>query len=368
MGAPTKYCVAALTLTLTGAASAGTGSDTALVTDSSGQPVRGTSLECWQSSLPSTGGAHICASAATSGANIAATATAAAPNAVTAPALAQPAATRPQEANPAGYAGYVTDSAGQVVRGSLGECWHSSAWSPAMANVVGCDGVLARAVPIPAPAPSPKPQPPVEPMRPPETERAEPPSTAQSTVPAPAGSTAQAVVPPTPTQTPPSDSGRHAIAPPVAPIPPAQLTPEPSSIAPAGEAARSAETPRRQSEPGTSKITLDTDAYFDFDKAILKPEGKRRLEALAAHLTNINLEVVVATGHTDATGSDTYNQRLSERRALTVKRYLVQKGIAGGRIFTEGKGEKQPVASNSTRAGRAQNRRVDVEMVGTPKR
>ncbi len=364
MGAPTKYCVAALTLTFTGAVSAGTGSDTALVTDSSGQPVRGTSFECWQSSLPSTGGAHSCASAVTSGASIAATTTTTAPTAATAPAMAQPAATSPQEGNPVGYAGYVTDSTGQVVRGSLGECWHSSAWSPAVANVVGCDGVLSRAVPVPAPAPSPKPQPPAEPARPPETERAAPSSTAQSTVPAPAGSTAQAVVPPRP----PSDSGPQAIAPPVAPIPPAQPTPEPSSIAPAGEATRSGAVPRRQSEPGTSKITLDTDAYFDFDKATLKPQGKRRLEALAARLIDMDLEVVVATGHTDATGSDAYNQRLSERRALTVKRYLAQKGIARDRIFTEGKGEKQPVASNLTRAGRAQNRRVDVEMVGIPKR
>ena len=115
----------------------------------------------------------------------------------------------------------------------------------------------------------------------------------------------------------------------------------------------------------SEKVTLDTDTYFNFDKATLKPAGRQKLEALAARIRELTLEVIVATGHADWTASTRYNQKLSERRALAVKRYLTKQGVPEARIFTEGKGEKQPVASNATRAGRAQNRRVDVEVIGT---
>jgi OmpA-OmpF porin, OOP family len=79
----------------------------------------------------------------------------------------------------------------------------------------------------------------------------------------------------------------------------------------------------------------------------------------------INLEVIIAVGHTDSVGSDAYNQRLSVRRAEAVKAYLVSKGIEKNRVYTEGKGEKQPVADNKTAEGRAKNRRVEIEVVGT---
>ena len=82
-------------------------------------------------------------------------------------------------------------------------------------------------------------------------------------------------------------------------------------------------------------------------------------------MQGINLEVMVAIGHTDSIGTEAYNQRLSERRANAVKAYLVSKGIESDRVATEGKGELQPVASNKTKAGRAQNRRVEIEVVGT---
>ncbi|HSO93160.1 MAG TPA: OmpA family protein, partial [Candidatus Dormibacteraeota bacterium] len=72
-----------------------------------------------------------------------------------------------------------------------------------------------------------------------------------------------------------------------------------------------------------------------------------------------------ATGHTDSVGSDSYNYRLSMRRAEAVKAYLVSGGIEANRVFVEGKGEKQPVADNTTADGRAQNRRVQIEVVGT---
>jgi OOP family OmpA-OmpF porin len=114
-------------------------------------------------------------------------------------------------------------------------------------------------------------------------------------------------------------------------------------------------------------VTLAADVLFDFDKAVLKPEGKSKLDDLVNKIRNINLEVVIAIGHTDSIGSDAYNQRLSVRRAESVKAYLVSKGVEPNRIYTEGKGEKQPVASNKTREGRAKNRRVEIEVIGTRK-
>ncbi|RBA25319.1 outer membrane protein OmpA [Herminiimonas fonticola] len=119
--------------------------------------------------------------------------------------------------------------------------------------------------------------------------------------------------------------------------------------------------------PTAEKVTFAADAFFDFDKATLKPEGKAKLDDLASKLNSLNLEVIIAVGHTDSVGSDAYNQKLSIRRAEAVKGYLVNKGVDAKRVYTEGKGEKQPVATNKTAAGRAQNRRVEIEVVGTRK-
>ena len=113
------------------------------------------------------------------------------------------------------------------------------------------------------------------------------------------------------------------------------------------------------------KVTYAADAFFDFDKSVLKPEGRAALDELAGKIQGINLEVIVATGHTDSVGTEAYNQRLSVRRAEAVKAYLTSKGIDKSRIYTEGKGETQPIASNKTAAGRAKNRRVEIEVVGT---
>lgn len=114
-----------------------------------------------------------------------------------------------------------------------------------------------------------------------------------------------------------------------------------------------------------SKVTFAADAFFDFDKSVLKAEGKAKLDDLISKIRGINLEVIIAVGHTDSIGSDAYNQKLSVRRSEAVKAYLVSKGIEKNRVYTEGKGEKQPVADNKTSEGRAKNRRVEIEVVGT---
>jgi len=117
--------------------------------------------------------------------------------------------------------------------------------------------------------------------------------------------------------------------------------------------------------PIVEKISLRGDTLFDFDKSVVKPEGKAVLDKLVQQAKDLNLEVIVAVGHTDSVGPDAYNQKLSERRAAAVKAYLVSKGIAANRVYTEGKGEKSPVADNKTKEGRSKNRRVEVEVVGT---
>lgn len=119
--------------------------------------------------------------------------------------------------------------------------------------------------------------------------------------------------------------------------------------------------------PVAEKVSFASEALFDFDQSTLKPQGKAALDQLLGQLTGMDLEVIVTVGHTDAVGSDAYNQKLSQRRAEAVKAYLVTQGVETNRVYTEGKGETQPVADNTTTAGRAKNRRVTVEVVGTRK-
>jgi OOP family OmpA-OmpF porin len=147
-------------------------------------------------------------------------------------------------------------------------------------------------------------------------------------------------------------------APPPAPAPAPAPAPQP---APKPEPKPEPPKPK----PVAEKVTFAAEVLFDFDKSVVKPDGKAKLDDLAAKVRGISLEVVIAIGHTDAVGSDEYNQKLSVRRAESVKAYLVSKGIEANRVYTEGKGEKQPVADNRTHEGRAKNRRVEIEVIGT---
>ena len=122
------------------------------------------------------------------------------------------------------------------------------------------------------------------------------------------------------------------------------------------------------------KLTIDADTLFDFDKAVLRPEGRATLDDFVAKIKDINPEMINAVGHTDRLGSDGYNQRLSEQRVTAVKTYLVSKGIEPNRMHTEGKGESQPVTKAGECVGGKSakviaclqpDRRVDIEVVGT---
>ena len=136
--------------------------------------------------------------------------------------------------------------------------------------------------------------------------------------------------------------------------PPAPVVPPPA----AQPAAPAAPSSVKQS------ITIQAEALFDFDKSVLKPAGKKSIDDAVAKMQRVDVEMVIATGHTDSIGTDAYNQKLSERRATSVKEYMVSKGIPSAKITTLGKGETQPVATNKTKEGRAKNRRVDIEFKG----
>jgi len=122
--------------------------------------------------------------------------------------------------------------------------------------------------------------------------------------------------------------------------------------------------PVEPAPPATEVITLSDagNVLFDFDKSDLTPAARSELDALMAKLQNADVVSIKVIGHTDSTGSDAYNQALSERRASSVAAYLLSQGLAPNKLTSEGKGESQPVADNETEEGRAQNRRVELHI------
>ena len=259
-------------------------------------------------------------------------------------------------------------TAGEVWKNSSGECWRNSSWTPATA-APGCDGAIseqpkAAAAPAPAPAPAEAASAPAEAASAP-AEAASAPAEAAS-APAEAASASA----PSPTEAPQVDKGPSAetdhssSAASSAPAP----EPEPAPAAVAAPAApAAAPAPAALTAPAATKVTYAADTFFDFDKSVLKPAAKAKLDDLLDKIKSINLEVIIAIGHTDSVGSDEYNNKLSMRRSNAVKAYLVSKGVDKTRIYTEGKGESQPVADNKTKEGRAKNRRVEIEVVGARK-
>ena len=156
--------------------------------------------------------------------------------------------------------------------------------------------------------------------------------------------------------------------PPPAPAPPPVVAPPPPPPPPvAAPVAKPAPAPVVVPPPApvSEKVTFAADAYFDTAKSVLKPDAQAKLADLVDKTKGVNLEVIIAVGHTDIVGSAAYNQKLSIARAESVKKFLTGKGIETNRVYTEGKGFAQPVADNKTAEGRAKNRRVEVEVVGT---
>jgi OmpA-OmpF porin, OOP family len=196
------------------------------------------------------------------------------------------------------HQGYLVDSRQNLVMsGTPGVCWHTTAWTPALA-VEGCD-------------PTNKPL------------AAAPPAALPVVVAA-------------------------------APIPP----PVPQAVRPM---------------PVSQKFAFSGDALFAFDQSVLRPEGKLMLDELVRKLDGATYDTVHATGHTDRFGSLSYNQKLSERRAIAVKEYLVSRNVPAGRIDAEGMGQTQPVTkADECRGAKSASvidclqpdRRVDVQTTG----
>lgn len=113
------------------------------------------------------------------------------------------------------------------------------------------------------------------------------------------------------------------------------------------------------------KVSFTTDIYFAQGKTTLNKAAKGELDQLVARAKTVKLEVIVATGHTDNVGSAKDKEKRGLSQAQAVKAYLLTKGIAANQVYTESKADKQPVAYNKSADGRARNRRVEVEVVGT---
>lgn len=113
----------------------------------------------------------------------------------------------------------------------------------------------------------------------------------------------------------------------------------------------------------TITLVMPGNVTFDTDQSSIRPEFYRTLNAVAEVVSEFDRTIVNVEGHTDATGSDAYNDELSVRRAVSVGNYIASQGVAANRIDARGFGERRPIADNSTPQGRAQNRRVEIDLV-----
>jgi len=110
-------------------------------------------------------------------------------------------------------------------------------------------------------------------------------------------------------------------------------------------------------------VTFDSDVLFPLNSSYLTDQAKQELDKLVALLDDYPGASLIVDGHTDATGTEEYNQWLSEKRAESVKKYAVGRGLAEKRVTTHGYGQTKPIAANNTKEGRQQNRRVEVTIV-----
>lgn len=151
---------------------------------------------------------------------------------------------------------------------------------------------------------------------------------------------------------------------------PVAAAPKAAEPAPAPAPAAVAPVTKQQ----TRRITFSSEELFDFDKSVIRPEGKEKLDTLAEELKTVDDETIVVTGHADRIGNPKYNQKLSERRAAAVNSYLVSKGIPDSRTTSKGMGETQPVTkpgeckgprSKKLIACLQPDRRVEVDVTGS---
>ena len=152
-----------------------------------------------------------------------------------------------------------------------------------------------------------------------------------------------------------------------------ELLPKPEKTVEAPAEPAPAPVPANYGEP--EKVSLSADQLFDFDKANLKPEGKQALDDLVSKLEGVKYDTIVVIGYADRIGAEAYNKKLSMRRAESVKSYLVnEKGIAADSVFTDGKGEANPVTGDTCKGDKKTkafvaclqpDRRVEVEVAGT---
>lgn len=115
------------------------------------------------------------------------------------------------------------------------------------------------------------------------------------------------------------------------------------------------------------QVTFASGLLYDFDSDAIKPTAGENLRKLAASLKEYPTTDLLIVGHTDAQGSDDYNQALSQRRAISASTYLEAQGVAAGRLRATGRGESEPVATNDTDAGRQANRRIEVAIYNSKK-